>query len=110
MQIVTLEQIKWELNVTHSAKDAQLTAWGTDAENEVLGYIGLGDYPELLVALADKHGETEVPEYRLASLKKAICHLVKCRFQGVDIKPSDPFVMGLLITYRLPSFSSGTTE
>jgi hypothetical protein len=110
VEIVTLQQVKWDLNLTVDAHDARLTDLANQVEGEVLNYIGDATYTDLQARLAEDAGVTELPVSATAPLVAAIRYLVKARFKGEESNPRTGFAATLLVSYRVPKFSSGTTE
>jgi hypothetical protein len=104
MQILTLSQLKVLLGVTDTAEDAKLEDMGTRAENELLQYCNLADMDAFYAAFG------EMDQAR-AALEQAVVFAVYRRLQdlGADIWAGGTLGR-LLMPYRVPAFSSGTTE
>ena len=103
MQIVTLDQVKDQLNITFSARDNALTDLANRTENELLQYIGVTDLEELYAAV----GETSA--LATSALESAVLLAVHMRNQdpAADIWKGGTLVR-LLLPYRVPTFSPGT--
>ncbi len=108
MQIVTLEQIKWELNITHTAQDSRLTDLANRVEGEALARIGQS-YDALVAQITEAAGGTEFNAAALAPLQAAVLWVLKSRFHGKEATFLTGFGAQLIIPYALPKFSSGTT-
>jgi Phage gp6-like head-tail connector protein len=104
VQIVTLAEVKLDLNITHDAQDARLTGIINRAENEILQYCNLAN----MDAFYGLFGDTDVAR---AGLESAVRHVSAVRFHNAlaDIWAGG-FLARLLMPYRQPAFSSGTTE
>lgn len=103
MQIVTLDEVKLDLNITHAAQDGRLTGIINRAEGEILQYCGLAD----MEAFYAVFGESDVAR---AGIESAVRHVSAVRFHNsiADIWTGG-FLGRLLMPYRQPAFSSGTT-
>lgn len=103
MQIVTLQQVKDQLNISFSARDNALTDLTNRVENELLQYIGVADMDALYALI----GETS--DLASAALESATLLAVHLRNQdpAADIWKGGVLVR-LLMPYRVPGIGTGT--
>lgn len=110
MEIVTLQEIKWETNITDSASDAKLTFLGNQAEGLALNRTGDASYAALQARLMAQAGVTELEESYVAPLKAAVLWMVKARLKGEAVTFVNGFGAQLLVPYTTNPVSAGTTE
>lgn len=110
MQIVTLQQVKDQLNITFTTRDTALTDLTNRVENELLQYIGVADVAGLLEVLTG----TESPSDEMQAL--VLSALESATLLAVHMRNQDPaadiwkggILNRLLTPYRVPSISPGT--
>lgn len=103
MQIVTLDQVKGQLNITFSSRDAAITDIINRTENELLQYIGVADLDALYAAV----GETSV--LVSSALESAViigCHM-RNQDPGADIWKGG-VITRLLFPYRVPAIAAAS--
>lgn len=112
MQLVSLTQVKFQLRITHTAMDAGLTDLTDRVELEILQYLGFLNRDAFLDHFAGSTDtDTEIAEQSLAAVQSGVLVAVSMRFEdsAADIW-KDKTMTRLLMPYRVPAFSSGTTE
>jgi hypothetical protein len=111
MQLVTLTQVKFQLRITHAVLDAGLTDLTDRVEREVLQYVGFLNRDAFLDHFAGATDtDTEIAEQSLAVLQSAVLGIVGLRFEDTTSTGIPEAFKRLLLPYRPPAFSSGTTE
>ncbi len=102
MQIVTLDQVKGQLNITFSSRDTALTDLANRVEYEVLQYMGFASF----VAFETAHGTEAIYS---ATVESAVLLAVHMRNQdpAADIWKGGVLAR-LLAPYRAPAIGVAT--
>lgn len=102
MQIVTLQQVKDQLNITHSARDNALTDMANRAEYELLQFMGYASWAEFQVV----HGTEAVYS---ATVESAVLLAVSMRNldAAADVWKGGTLAR-LLMPYRPPAMGVAT--
>jgi hypothetical protein len=112
MQIVTLTQVKFQLRITHAALDTGLTDLTERKEREILQYLGFVNRDAFLDHFTmSTDTDTEIAEQSMAAVQSAVLIAVDTEFNDSTKSWRDnTTIRQLLLPYRMPALSMGSTE